>query len=212
MQDLEVDLFWMSLAGLVVVVGPWKAGIVYAESTIHLKARTRRLTAFYTVGIATVVGTLFILVGAPLLDFFHIDQAAFLIGAGLIVIVFSIGMVISDSDHSLEPDPDATPETRALNLAIYPLSVPLVITPPGIASLVALGVIATSNEEKLLPVGSAFLVVMLINLGVFLIESRFEHKINPAVFHVAGRLLGVLLVAFGVSIVIDGLKELDLLH
>ena len=205
-----MEFFLQSLSGLLVVVGPWKAAIVFAERTSGMSERTRRLTSLYTVGLAAVIGLVFILVGEPLIEFFHISEAAFLIGAGLIVVVFSIGMIISEPDHRPSQPPD-DPEGSAFSLAIFPLSVPLVITPAGIASLVALGVVAELSEENLAAVVGAFLVVMLVNLLVFLLESRYAHHINPGFYDVAGRVLGVLLVAFGVSLGIDGLKELEVL-
>ncbi len=206
-----MELFWQSLAGLIVVVGPWKAGIVFAEQTSSMDIPTRRRTGLFTVLIASIVGAVFIFIGEPLLEVFHISEAAFLIAAGLIVIVFSIQMVISDHEPA-RPRLSTQPEGNALRLAIYPLSVPLVITPPGMAILIALGVIANENEENLLPVLAAFAVVMAVDLAVFMLESQFEDRINPAVYQVAGRILGVLLVAFGVGIAIDGLKAIDVIH
>jgi multiple antibiotic resistance protein len=207
----SVDLFWQALAGLIVVVGPWKAGIVFAERTGPLARPDRLRTALYTVAIATVAGLVFIIVGEPLVDLFHISEGAFLIGAGLIVVVFSISLVISD-ERPDDPGGEASKDSgEALRLAVYPLSVPLVITPPGIASLIALGVLAHVNDESLFAIIAAFIVVMGINLVVFLIESRYEQVLHPAVYQVAGRLLGVLLVAFGVSIGLDGLAQLKII-
>ena len=205
-----MDLFLLSLSGLLVVVGPWKAAIVFAERTSAMAEPTRRLTALYTTGLATVIGLVFILAGEPIVDFFHISEAAFLIGAGLIVVVFSLGMITAEPDHE-RAAPSGDPDASAFGLAIFPLSVPLVITPPGIASLVALGVVAELSAEDLTAVVGAFLVVMVVDLLVFLFESRFAHHLNPGFYDVAGRVLGVLLVAFGVSLGIDGLKELGVL-
>ena len=67
------------------------------------------------------------------------------------------------------------------------------------------------SEESILLVIAAFLIVMVVNLCVFLIESRYEHLLNPAVYQVAGRLLGVLLVGFGVAIGIEGFMILGVL-
>ena len=173
-----MDLFWQALAGLIVVVGPWKAGIVFAEQTTAMDIPTRRRTGLLTVLIATIVGAVFIFLGEPLLELFHISEAAFLIAAGLIVIVFSIQMVISDHEPAKPSLHDENAGT-ALRLAVYPLSIPLVITPPGMASLIALGVIADQNDDNLLPVLGAFTVVMLVDLAVFMLEAQFEHKSTP---------------------------------
>jgi len=205
-----MDLFWQALAGLIVLVGPWKAGIVFAEQTTSMDIPTRRRTGLLTVLIASIAGAVFIFAGEPLLEVFHISEAAFLIAAGLIVIVFSIQMVITDPEPA-QPSLAAQSEGHALRLAIYPLSVPLVITPPGMASLIALGVLAHQNEDNLLPVLAAFAVAMVVDLAVFMVASQFEDKINPVVYQVAGRILGVLLVAFGVSIAIDGLKAIEVI-
>lgn len=204
-----MDLFFLSLAGLITVVGPWKAGVVFAERAMSLPTADRRRTAVYTVLISVVVGLVFIVAGDPLLDFFHISDAAFLIGAGLLVIVFSIGRVLSDEPEShLDLD---SGDVDPLGLAIYPLSIPMVITPPGIASLIALGVVAELSDDDLVAVIGAFLLVMLLNLVVFLIESQYGDRLNPALYQVAGRVLGVLLVAFGVKVALDGVRELGLL-
>ena len=78
------------------------------------------------------------------------------------------------------------------------------ITPPGIASLIALGVVAELSDDDLVAVVAAFALVMVFNLVVFLIESQFGDRLNPAVYQIAGRVLGVLLVAFGVKVAFDG--------
>ncbi len=63
-----MDLFWQAFAGLIVVVGPWKAGIVFAEQTTSMDIPTRRETALLTVLIAAIVGAVFIFLGEPMLD------------------------------------------------------------------------------------------------------------------------------------------------
>jgi small neutral amino acid transporter SnatA (MarC family) len=132
-----MDLFFHSFAGLSAVVGPGKAGIVLAERAMPLPRADRRLAALHTVLISTVVGLFFVVAGDALLKFFHIGDAAFLSGAGLVVMIF-----------------------------------------------------------KLL---------------VFLVEGQFGDRLNPIVFQIAGRVLGVSLVALGVRFALNGVSELGLL-
>ena len=47
--------FLFALSSLIVVIGPWKAGIVFAERTTALPVSTRRLVAFAAVIIALVL-------------------------------------------------------------------------------------------------------------------------------------------------------------
>jgi multiple antibiotic resistance protein len=203
-----MDAFWLALASLIVVIGPWKAGIVFAERTALLPRDTRRLVAVGTVVIGLIVAMVFVLVGAEIVEFFHIDEAAFLIAAGLLVLVFAIRMVILDEHEASTPGTvdDVPLGERAWRLAAYPLAVPLLITPPAIAVLVALAVQAEVSDNSMVALLAAIGVVMAFNLVVFLAEAQWGSVIPSQVWSIAGRVFGVLLAAFGMSIIIEGVK------
>ena len=203
-----MDAFWLALASLIVVIGPWKAGIVFAERTAPLPLATRRLVAVATVVIGLIVSVVFVLIGAEIVEFFHIDEAAFLIAAGLLVLVFAIRMVILDEHEGSMPESvaDVPPRERAWRLAAYPLAVPLLVTPPAIAVLVALAVQAEVSDSSMMGLLAAIGVVMAFNLVVFLAEAQWESVIPAQVWSIAGRVFGVLLAAFGMSIIIEGIK------
>jgi multiple antibiotic resistance protein len=203
-----MDAFWLALASLIVVIGPWKAGIVFAERTAPLPRDTRRLVAVGTVVIGLIVAMVFVIIGAEIVEFFHIDEAAFLIAAGLLVLVFAIRMVILDEHEGSTPEAvDAAPlEERAWRLAAYPLAVPLLVTPPAIAVLVALAVQAETSDSSTVALLAAVGVVMAFNLVVFLAEAQWQSVVPAQVWSIAGRVFGVLLAAFGMSIIIEGVK------
>ena len=203
-----MDEFWLALASLVVVIGPWKAAIVFAERTTPLPLGTRRLVALAAVGIGLVIAAVFVLIGVELVEFFHIEPAAFLVAAGLLVLVYAIRMVILEEHQRPEGEvaDEGQAETNAWRLAAYPLAVPLMITPPAIAVLVALSVQAELSDASSVALVAAILVVMAFNLAVFLAEAQWEQVVPPQVWSVASRVLGVLLAAFGASIIIEGIK------
>jgi multiple antibiotic resistance protein len=203
-----MDAFWLALASLIVVIGPWKAGIVFAERTAPLPLAIRRLVAVATVGIGLIVAVVFVLIGAEIVEFFHIDEAAFLIAAGLLVLVFAIRMVILDEHEGSTPEAvdDVAPRERAWRLAAYPLAVPLLVTPPAIAVLVALAVQAEVSDSSMMGLLAAIGVVMVLNLGVLLAEAQWGSIIPAQAWSIAGRVFGVLLAAFGMSIIIEGVK------
>jgi multiple antibiotic resistance protein len=116
-------------------------------------------------------------------------------------------MVIVEEHHDSSARlGDMEPRTRAWQLAAYPLAVPLLITPPAIATLIALSVQADVSDTAAVGLVAAILVVMTFNLVVFLAEAQWEQAIPMQVWSIAGRVLGVLLAAFGVSIIIEGVK------
>ena len=97
--------------------------------------------------------------------------------------------------------------TRAWQLAAYPLAMPLLIAPPTIAALVALSVERGSS----VPIIAAIAAVLVFDLLVFLTEARWEQVIPMEAWSIAGRLLGVLLAAFGATIMMTGLGLTGLL-
>ena len=205
--------FLFALSSLIVVIGPWKAGIVFAERTTPLPMKTRRLVAVAAVIIALVIAAVFVLFGENLVEFFHINEAAFLVAAGLLLLVFSIRMVISEGHHEeeVEWEDDAELEDRAWGLAAYPLAIPLIITPPAVATLIALSVSAHVSETSEVALVAAVLAVMGFNLVVFLAEAQWEGLVPGEVWSIAGRVLGVLLAAFGTTILIKGIQASEVL-
>ena len=204
-----METFWQALAGLIAIAGPWKAAIVFAERTSPLTKATRRLVALTAVLLAAAIGVVFILIGKPLVDLFHIDPGAFLVAAGIIVLVFAIRMVLGLDHDDHGPVHPNEEEEVGLRIAIYPLAFPLIITPVAIAALTAAGTEAVANEEALLAVVAALLVVMVVNLVVFLAESEFEQVIPVEIWALTGRIFGVLLAGFGTTIIFEGLRLLD---
>jgi len=205
-----MDQFFLALSSLIVVIGPWKAAIVFAERTTSLPLDKRRLVAAGTVVISLAIAAVFLFVGDDIVEFFHIDESAFLIAAGLLIVIFAIRMVILEDSHE---DPsevldDEQATAAAWRLAAYPLSVPLLVTPAAIATLVALSVQASASNESSMALVGALVVVMVINLVVFLIEAQWAARIPGEIWSIAGRVLGVLLAGFGTMLIIQGLKVL----
>ena len=205
--------FLFALSSLIVVIGPWKAGIVFAERTTPLPLSTRRLVAVAAVVIALAIAAVFVLFGENLVEFFHISEAAFLVAAGLLLLVFSIRMVISEGHHEeeVEWESDEDLESRAWSLAAYPLAIPLIITPPAVVTLIALSVSAHVSDTSVVALVAAVLVVMGFNLVVFLAEAQWEGLVPSEVWSIAGRVLGVLLAAFGTTILIKGIQASEVL-
>ena len=77
--------------------------------------------------------------------------------------------------------------------------------------LVALSVQAQVSASSTVALLAAIGVVMGFNLVVLLAEAQWESVIPTQAWSVAGRVFGVLLAAFGMSIIIEGIKASGLL-
>ena len=127
MSFFPLDIFM----AILITMGPLKVVLVYGETTRDLSPELRRRIAIKAVGVAAIVGLLFIVLGKFLLDLFHFSIAALTIAGGAILFVFAINMVLSGggNDDLGAEDKDPT------KIAIFPLAMPLMATPISIVYL-----------------------------------------------------------------------------
>ena len=203
MNFFPLDIFF----AILITMGPLKVVLVYGKTTRDLPPEVRRKIALKAVSVATVVGLLFILMGKILLDIFHFSIAALTIAGGAILFIFAINMVLSSGSK----EDISAEEKDPTKIAIFPLAMPLIATPIGIVYLTILSVTFDAAGEKLLLIALMLLIVMLINLGVLLGESKILKYIDPDAFGIAERILGILLAALAVETILNGLRELGIL-
>ena len=203
MNFFPLDIFF----AILITMGPLKVVLVYGTTTRDLPPELRRKIAIKAVSVASIVGLLFIVLGNFLLDLFHFSIAALTIAGGAILFIFAVTMVLSSGDNNDHGAEDKDPT----KIAIFPLAMPLIATPIGIVYLTILSVTFDAADEKLILIAVMLLLVMLINLGVLLGESKILKHIDPDAFGVAERILGILLAALAVETIINGLRELGLI-
>ena len=198
-----VDLFVIFL----ITLGPLKSSIVYVTLTADADAGLRRSIAIRTVLTATVVALLFVIAGEFLLDAFHVSIPALKLGGGLILVLFALEMVLgSQSQEAPKTDSEAS-----TNIAVYPLAMPLMVTPQGLVAIVTLTAAAPGTSEMVLMIG-LILGIMAFNLIFLLGAQRILSAIGPAALKVVSVIVGILLVSLAIQLMIWGLTDLGVLQ
>lgn len=198
---------------LIVTTGPTKAAIVYLGLTKTADAALKRAIAFRAVFIATVVCVLFVLAGSFILGALKITVESLLIAGGAILFVFALNMVLAEEKEAPEGGPPPAP---SMDIAAFPLAVPLMASPQGLVAIVA---IEATLEQGITPAAitdisifiGVILSVMAINLLCLLGADRIFGKIPPAVLKVVMRVVGLLLCALAVQLMIFGFDGLGLI-
>ena len=198
---------------LFVTIGPVKAAIVHLGLTKTADAALKRAIAIRAVTISAVVCVIFALVGAGILSGLKISVEALLIAGGAILFVFALNMVMAEEK---EASPDAPPPAPSMDVAAFPLAVPLMASPQGLVAIVAIEATLQQGMTKdaIFEVSiflALILGVMAINLVFLLAADRIFAKIPPAVLKVVMRVVGLLLCALAVQLMIFGFEGLGLI-
>jgi len=95
-------------------------------------------------------------------------------------------------------------------MAVYPLAVPLLLNPAGIAVLVIASADLDSLLSALLWIGLVLLVTV-INFATFRNMDKLSKHLDPSRLMVTEAVFGVLLAALAVQLMFDGLAEMSVI-
>ena len=187
-----------------IMLGPLKLLGSYAQSTVGLAPEQNRRLALKVIALATVSAVLGGLLGAGMLEKWHVTTDVLQIAAGLIFLLVALKSVMQQyAPAAGAPQQAAAPPTAAS------LVFPMVLTPYGIAALILLLSLSTEITRTLWIV-AIVLGVMLLNL----LAMIYVRAILPrfALFlRILGAILGVLQVALALQIMVVGLNSLGIL-
>lgn len=189
-----------------VTLGPLKLLGPFAQQTQELSEPALRRVAgrVFIVGLAAVILGGYL--GTALAPKWNVSIAAIEIAAGLILLLVAVRIVMAP----YEPPQVLPPLPTAPLAATLRLTFPLVVTPYGIAALIAVLDLATDQKT----VGSVYailIVVMLLNLLAMLFVRQILRGPVLLILQVLGAVLGVLQFALAIQILIRGLRDLNVL-
>lgn len=192
---------------LIVTIGPTKAAIVYLGLTKTAEPALKRAIAIRAVMISTIVCVIFAALGQVILEGLHVSVEALLIAGGAILFLFALQLILGEDK---EEAPGETPPTPSMDIAAFPLAVPLMASPHGLVAIVAIEAALQSEFEFAILV-LLIVVTMAINLGFLLASDKIFAKIPPAVLKVVLRVVGLLLCSLAVQLIIFGFDGLGLI-
>jgi len=193
-------------------LGPLKAIAPFAQLTQGADPTFRRAVAWRATAIATIIVFAVALLGALVLENWHVSIAAIVITAGIILFCQAFQMIMQPLAAAPSPTPpgaDRSPPSLAI--ATIPLAIPVLVTAPGIAAIAGFMAIAAGNWTQKGIVFAALLVIMGLNLITLLnIEMIVKHG-APSVQRVFGWIMAVLQAALAAQYIVNGLIRLGAL-
>ena len=200
---LIFDLFLLLLIGM----GPKIALVPFLDLTRGMEAETQKQVANRMVRTAVVTALLLVALGWFLMRLLHFTPGAANVAGGIILLLLALHMLLSPAKKT-EHHEDASGRD-ALQMAIYPLAVPYLLNPAGIATLV----VASSEIDTILTAVMVFGLVLLIaaiDFAVFRNMDKLAKHLDPSRLAITEAVFGVLLAALAVQLMVDGMAELGI--
>ena len=189
---------------LLLVVDPVGLVPAFLAATHGLTEQDRRRIAVRSPLIAAQILVTLALCGNWLLRALGIGIAAFQIAGGLLLFGVSYGMIFGDRPHREAREADKALSEHAADIAVFPLAIPLMAGPGAIATTLLLSNAAGATPRLIIVIVTILLVCLLCML-CFRLAAPIARALGRTGNAVLSRLLGILLAAYSVQFVLDGI-------
>ncbi|MDQ8729392.1 MarC family protein [Bradyrhizobium sp. LHD-71] len=195
-----------SFVTLLLVIDPVGLVPAFISLTDGLDPRFKREVAFRSSIIAAGILILTALGGSWLLGQLKISVPAFQIAGGLLLFGVAFRMVFgTEPEHHAREAGEALKE-HVTNIAAFPLAIPLMAGPGALTATLLLSGRADGEAEAFVTLIGVIVAVIAACTICFLAAGRISKLLGITGNIVLSRVLGVILAAFAIQFLIDGLK------
>lgn|SRR5215469_13442752 len=195
-------------AVLAIGISPIRVTLAFMPIAATLKPEARRMLAARTVTGGLAVSVLIVVAGGAIARNFAPRLELIEIGAGLILVSTTLASLAREPGPAAGASAGPAPDLRAL--ALWPLAVPTLINPVGVALLFSVAAYAATALDRLIFLG--IVVGMLaVSYGLMLLTSWIATYFTRSVLSVIHEIFSLLVTAFGAKLILVGLAGLHVL-
>jgi multiple antibiotic resistance protein len=189
---------------LFITLGPIKILGPFMQLTRDVddaRMKSIAVRAFVLAVIAVVIGGFG---GRILVENWQISAAALTLAGGIMFLIVGLRVVLEQYEpvHATPAPLPEAPMAAALRVAF-----PLVVTPYGIAALIAL-LVNSPDAARTAAILAILVGIMVLNLLAMLYVRRILAGVAILILQIVGAVLGVLQVALAVQFILRGLHDL----
>jgi multiple antibiotic resistance protein len=199
-----IDFALSAFVTLALVVDPVGLVPAFLAVTGGMADKNRRAVVIRAPLIAASILVVIALIGNWLLRQLGIGIPAFQIAGGLLLFGVSYRMVFGDRPLREAREADKALSEHASDIAVFPLAIPLTAGPGAIATTLLLAGDA-GNAGRLATVIAIILLVCLLCMLSFAFSALIARTLGRTGTAVLSRLLGILLAAYSVQFVLNGI-------
>ncbi len=195
-----MDLFISTFLKMFFIMAPFFALTVFLTVTQEATAKEKKALAIKVTISVIITSMILLFFGKHIFTIFGITLDAFRIGAGALLFLTAIELVKGSKDSAKVGDKDV------LQLAVVPLSIPVIVGPGTIGILLVMG--ATFEDTSSMLTGSLALISAVLVIGFMLYSSSiFERMMGKQGLLVISKITGLILAALSAQIVFTGIKN-----
>jgi len=200
---LVFDLFMLLLIGM----GPKIALVPFLDLTKGMDADTQKKVARRMVQTGVTTALILVFFGGLLMKLLHFSPGAANIAGGIVLLLLALHMLVSPGkeDHH-----EKASGRDAMKMALYPLAVPYMLNPAGIAVLVIYSS-DISSVGMLVILVALVLIMGALDWLVFSNMDKLAKHLDSSRLAVTEAVFGVLLAALAVQLMLDGLDVLGII-
>jgi multiple antibiotic resistance protein len=198
--------------------GPQKVLLSFGRLSRTLDDHSVRTVAAATAISAAIIGAVCALTAPWVTTFFHIGVPELDLAAGMLFVIYAVGMVLgihfdgerpgkAATAHANGDEEDDADPTHPLSSGFRALLLPFVVSPIAIAADLEESISAGGWGGRWTVTG-AFALVAIVDMLCTWAFAPLLRRMHDSVLEVLSRLLGTLLVAVGVGVFLDGLVAL----
>ena len=201
--QLDIGAFLQAALALFAIANPFAALPAFLSLVPSGEAAAQRQAANRVAIAVFVILAGAVLVGHFVLQFFGISYAAFRAGGGLVVTLTGLDML---RRRELFPQYDPAAAANAADQLIVPVAMPLIAGPGTIITAMTLASATPSGGPPWMVLG-AVAVVAAVVWPVLALSGRVQRWIGTRGQAIVTRFMGLVLVAIGAQLVLDGIAE-----
>ena len=201
-------VFFNSFAVLFIAIDAAGVGPLFLILTDGATKEQRYKIAIKAALIALTVLTIFGYVGQYFFNWIGVSLNSLKIAGGIILFIISIEMLLDKRRLRREENANKISHEKKLEeIAVFPLSIPLIAGPSALTSIVLLVNANSYSSEELFMVYFALLSVMFVTFLHMIFSAFIANYTSRNILSVFSRVVALVLASLAVQFVIDGLKS-----
>lgn len=199
--------FLSAVVTLFIVIDPIALAPIFISITASMPESQRYNVARRAVCVAATIMAVFALAGRPLLQALGISINAFYIAGGILLFLIAIDMLLARPSRTRETPEEAAESLTAADVSVFPLAIPIMSGPGSMATIVLLISEADGDVGKVVSVVAGLVLALAASYVVMRLSGPLMAALGRTGVAVTGRVMGVILAAFAVQFVLNGIEH-----